>query len=156
MTIAKTAAAKTLTEIVLAVFRINGGILEAAEIIAAPAGLTAARWQVLGAVLGSPKSVAEIARDMGLTRQSVQRLADILVVEKLATYSDNPGHRRAKLFAPTKKGFAAIRRLADRQSNWANRISGGLTVKQLQECLETIRDLSARIESDLPQPKTKA
>src|SRR5687768_12576510 len=62
-----------LTQIVLAVFRLNGDFLAAADEIAAPAGLTAARWQVLGAVLDAPRTVPEIARLMGLSRQGVQR-----------------------------------------------------------------------------------
>ncbi len=39
-------------------------------------GLTSARWQVLGAVAlsGAPQPVASIARNMGLTRQAVQRV----------------------------------------------------------------------------------
>ena len=60
-------------------FRLNGQLLAVAEELARPVGLTAAWWQVLGAALGEPQSVSEIARAMGLTRQSVQRIADLLV-----------------------------------------------------------------------------
>jgi MarR family len=77
-------------------FRLNGQFLALAEELARPAGLTAAWWQVLGAVLGPPLPVAGIAREMGLTRQSVQRIADILVERGVAEYRDNPAHRRAK------------------------------------------------------------
>ncbi len=41
---------------------------------------------------------------MGLTRQSVQRIADLLVERGLAAYADNPAHRRAKLVTPTSAG----------------------------------------------------
>ena len=116
----RTEAGTVLTDVVLAVFRLNGSLLEAADGIAAPAGLTAARWQVLGAILQQPKSVAEIARDMGLTRQSVQRLADILAAEGLAAYAENPAHKRAKLLSMTQAGRAAIERLGERQRVWAN------------------------------------
>ena len=93
----------------LTVFRLNGQFLALAEELARPAGLTAARWQVLGAVLTTPLPVAGIARAMGITRQSVQRLADILVAEGLAEYLPNPTHRRAKLLQPTGAGLAAVR-----------------------------------------------
>ncbi|CAM5481421.1 hypothetical protein SALBM217S_07011 [Streptomyces griseoloalbus] len=63
----------------LGVFRLNGQFLAVAEELARPAGLTAAWWQVLGAVLGEPLPVSGIARAMGITRQSVQRVADLLV-----------------------------------------------------------------------------
>ncbi len=63
-----------LADSALAVFRLNGQFLALAEELARPAGLTAAWWQVLGAVLHGPRSVAGIAREMGMARQSVQRI----------------------------------------------------------------------------------
>ena len=116
-------AGDALTELVLKVFRLNGRFLDVADAITAGTGLTAARWQVLGAVLRQPLSVAGVARSMGLTRQSVQRLADALVEEGLCTYQDNPAHRRAKLLAPTRRGWAAIERIRPIQAAWANRLA---------------------------------
>ncbi|MDX8497662.1 MarR family transcriptional regulator [Mesorhizobium sp. VK4C] len=142
----RTEAADTLTELVLAVFRLNGRFLEAADRLAAPAGLTAARWQVLGAVLKEPKSVAEIGRDMGLARQSVQRLADILAEDGLATYADNPAHRRAKLLSVTEAGWTAVRHIATRQHAWANSVSEGLDPQALKGALALLRVLALRVE----------
>ena len=93
-------------------FKLNGQFLAIAEELAGPAGLTAAWWQVLGAVLGEPLTVAGIAREMGITRQSVQRIADILADRGLARYLPNPAHRRAKLLTPTDEGRAAIARIS--------------------------------------------
>jgi DNA-binding MarR family transcriptional regulator len=143
----KTEAAKLLTEIVLLTFRLEGGFLAAADRISAPAGLTAARWKVLGAVLYEKRSVAEIGRVMGLTRQSVQRLADILVAEGIAAYEDNPAHRSAKLLVPTAEGRARIARLAGRQTNWANRMSAGLDATSLAAARDMLKELIARVES---------
>ncbi|ESX45270.1 MarR family transcriptional regulator [Mesorhizobium sp. C416B] len=142
----RTEAGDVLTEVVLAVFRLNGGFLDAADRLAEPAGLTAARWQVLGAVLKEPKSVADIARHMGLARQSVQRLADILAAEGLAAYADNPAHRRAKLLAMTDAGRAAIRDIGTRQHVWANRISEGIEPRVLETALDLLRMLTKRVE----------
>ncbi|MFJ7129605.1 MarR family winged helix-turn-helix transcriptional regulator [Streptomyces sp. NPDC098101] len=100
-----------LSRTALGVFRLNGQFLAVSEKLAEPAGLTAAWWQVLGAVLPEPLPVAGIARVMGITRQSVQRVADLLVREGLASYEPNPAHRRAKLLAPTDAGRAAVRRV---------------------------------------------
>jgi DNA-binding MarR family transcriptional regulator len=143
----KTEEAKLLTEIVLLTFRLEGGFLAAADRISAPAGLTAARWKVLGAVLYEKRSVAEIGRVMGLTRQSVQRLADILVAEGIAAYEDNPAHRSAKLLVPTAEGRARIARLAGRQTNWANRVSAGLDATSLAAARDMLKELIARVES---------
>jgi DNA-binding MarR family transcriptional regulator len=118
----RSAAGDLLTELLLKVFRLNGRFLDVAGQITQGTGLTAARWQVLGAVLPGPLSVASVARSMGLTRQSVQRLADVLVVEGLCEYRENPAHQRAKLLSPTSDGWAAIRRIHPIQVDWANRV----------------------------------
>ncbi|WP_376703920.1 MarR family transcriptional regulator [Mesorhizobium sp. ISC25] len=143
----RTEAANVLTDLVLAVFRMNGSFLDAADRLAAPTGLTAARWQVLGAVLKEPKSVADIARDMGLARQSVQRLADILAAEGLAAYVDNPAHRRAKLLSITDAGRAAVKNIGTRQHVWANRVSEGMDADALKASLDLLRTLTERVEA---------
>jgi DNA-binding MarR family transcriptional regulator len=143
----KTEAARLLTEIVLLTFRLESGFIEAADRISAPAGLTAARWKVLGAVLHEKRSVAEIGRVMGLARQSVQRLADILVAEGLARYEDNPAHKSAKLLSPTAQGRARIARLAGRQSEWANKVSHGIDPASLTMTRDMLMRLIYRVET---------
>jgi DNA-binding MarR family transcriptional regulator len=115
-----------LTELVLRTFRLNGLFLHQAEELAKPAGLTAAWWQVLGAVLPEPLSVAGIARDMGLARQSVQRTADLLAENGLTEYLPNPAHARARLVAPTAKGWSAIGELREGTVAWARTITDAL------------------------------
>ncbi|MCD7443552.1 MarR family transcriptional regulator [Streptomyces lincolnensis] len=107
----------------LGVFRLNGQFLAVAEELARPAGLTAAWWQVLGAVLKEPLPVSGIARAMGITRQSVQRVADLLVAKGLAEYRPNPAHRRAKLLAPTREGLAAVDRITPGHAAFADRLA---------------------------------
>ncbi|OZC75554.1 MarR family winged helix-turn-helix transcriptional regulator [Rhodococcoides fascians] len=120
----RTPAGDALTSIVLPAFELNGEFLAAAQDITAPAGLTPAWWQVLGATLDEPLAVAEIARrvGLGLARQSVQRTADILVDKGWAEYVDNPRHRRAKLLQPTERGRETVATLRDDQHAWADAV----------------------------------
>jgi DNA-binding MarR family transcriptional regulator len=141
-------AGDVLTDVVLRTFRLNGQLLAAAETMARPAGLTAAWWQVLGAVLRGPLPVSGIARDMGLTRQSVQRIADLLVDRGLAEYLPNPAHRRAKLLRPTEDGWAAIGRLRASQHAFANRISAAVGERDLRHVLRTMDKLIAALVAD--------
>ncbi|MGW4649331.1 MarR family winged helix-turn-helix transcriptional regulator [Kitasatospora sp. NPDC004289] len=135
-------AASSLSRSALAVFRLNGQFLGVAEELAAPAGLTAAWWQVLGAVLSEPLPVAGIARAMGITRQSVQRIADLLVEKGLAEYRPNPAHRRAKLLAPTEEGYAAVARItpghAVTAAALAERLGGEAEFAAVAEVLERL------------------
>ncbi|MFH8579008.1 MarR family transcriptional regulator [Streptomyces zaomyceticus] len=143
------ASQDALSRTALSVFRLNGQFLGVSEKLAEPAGLTAAWWQVLGAVLPEPLPVAGIARVMGITRQSVQRIADLLVREGLAAYEPNPAHRRAKLLAPTEEGRAAIGRIDPGHAELAAALARELggqeafddTVRvlaRLSEALETV------------------
>ena len=141
----RTPAGDALTELVLATFALNGRFLAVAEELARPTGLTAARWQVLGAVLREPRTVAGIARVMGLSRQSVQRLADALVEHGLAEYRDNPAHRRAKLLAATDAGLDAVRAIHPEQVAWADRVTADIDAADLRQALATIERLLDRL-----------
>ncbi|MDT0310546.1 MarR family transcriptional regulator [Streptomyces sp. DSM 44917] len=134
------------------VFRLNGQFLAVAEGLAKPAGLTAAWWQVLGAVLNEPLPVAAIAREMGMARQSVQRVADLLVERGMAAYRANPAHRRAKLLVPTPEGRAAVERISPEHEEFAGRLSRELGGDQeFAAALEALRRLSAALDR-LPSP----
>jgi len=134
-------------------FRLNGQFLAVAEELARPAGLTAAWWQVLGAVLGEPLTVAGIAREMGITRQSVQRIADILADRGLARYLPNPAHRRAQLLTPTDEGRAAIARISPGAAAAAAQLVKVLGRQSLAEAVATLRSLSAALEEAFPARK---
>ncbi|WP_443056767.1 MarR family winged helix-turn-helix transcriptional regulator [Streptomyces sp. NBC_00667] len=134
-----------LSRTALGVFRLNGQFLAVSEELARPAGLTAARWQVLGAVLREPLSVAGIARVMGITRQSVQRIADLLAANGLAEYVPNPAHRRAKLLRPTEEGRAAIARIAPGHAALAHRLAAELGEEAFAETVRTLERLSCAL-----------
>jgi DNA-binding MarR family transcriptional regulator len=126
-------------------FRLNGQFLALAEELARPAGLTAAWWQVLGAVLGEPLTVAGVAREMGITRQSVQRIADLLAERGLAEYLPNPAHRRAKLLTPTEAGRAAIARIGPGHAAAAARLAKALGEQPLADAVAALQALSAAL-----------
>lgn len=145
---AHTEAGTLLTEVVIATFRLNAHLMEAAQQLAAEGGLTASWWQVLGGVLDEPRTVPEIGRRMGMTRQGVQRVADLLVEHGLAEYRPNPAHRRAKLLACTEAGYWAVRRISLAQHPWANRIGERLGAGELRDALAAMNRLIAALEAD--------
>jgi len=128
-------------------FRLNGQFLAIAEELAGPAGLTAAWWQVLGAVLREPLPVSGIARAMGITRQSVQRIADLLVDKGLAEYRPNPAHRRAKLVAVTETGRDAIKRINPQHAVIAQRLADELGPEQFTLTVQVMTRLSAALDA---------
>jgi DNA-binding MarR family transcriptional regulator len=140
-------AQEVFTIAALTSFRLNGQFLAIAEELSRPVGLTAARWQVLGAVLREPLTVAGIARVMGITRQSVQRIADVLVEAGLAEYLPNPAHRRAKLLRATDAGLAAVRRINPQHAALSVRMAEVMGLPALTAAAEALTALSAALDA---------
>ncbi len=138
-------APRLLSAAAMTTFRLNGEFLSVAEGLARPAGLTAAWWQVLGAVLTEPLSVAGIARVMGISRQSVQRIADLLVEKKLAQYQPNPAHSRAKLLQPTKAGRTAIAKINPGHREFAERLAAELGENEFERAVAALERLTSAL-----------
>jgi len=140
------------TDVVLALFRANGLVLAAGHRLAEQEGLTAARWQVLGAVAlaGRPLTVPQIARRMGLTRQAVQATVNQLHRDTLIETSDNPDHRRSPLINLTERGRQQYAALDRQQIAWINELSAGLKLSDLAAAARLLQDLSDRLENAPP------
>jgi len=132
---------------ILEVFRLNGLLLAAGDRLTQPAGLSSARWQVLGVVEHGPISVPHVARVMGLTRQSVQQTADGLEKDGFILYADNPHHRRSRLMRLTPQGKEALAYVAQRQEQWASQVAGTLNLADLHTAVGTLRQVRQILEA---------
>ncbi len=141
-----------VTELVLETFRLNGRLLATGDALIADLGLTSARWQVIGAVslARAPLPVAHIARNMGLTRQAVQRLANDLAREGLVRFAPNPHHQRAKLVLLTRKGETAFIAAMKRWEPFAKSLAGGLSARELKLAVAALRTIRQRLDQTEP------
>ncbi len=141
----------TLTDLILETFRLNGALLIAGDELVADLDLTSARWQVLGTIAMSPTAlpVAHIARNMGLSRQAVQRVANELGEKKLLRFAPNPHHQRAKLVVLTTKGRAVADAAMDRQRPWANTLALGVSDPEITLAFNVLRTLRTKLESQI-------
>jgi DNA-binding MarR family transcriptional regulator len=144
-----TPEAAALTELILEVFRVNGDLLAEGDRIAGQHGQSSARWQVLGAIVEQVRTVPGIAREMGLTRQSVQRTVDVLESEGIVEYLDNPAHRRSRLVAMTPRGRDIYRKILARQVQWSNGLAEemGTGQQDIRRALVLLRGLRAQLEA---------
>ncbi len=145
-----TAAGAVLTDLILETFRLNGRLLAAGDHLTNDLGLTSARWQVVGAIEEVPLPVAQIARNMGLTRQAVQRVANVLADEGLVRFEENPNHRRAQLVRLTAEGRDALAEVSRRQVEWSNRHAKNLSLEEIEEALQVLRTFRQGLEADVP------
>lgn len=149
MNAGRTARGEAATDVVVRTFQANGAFLAAGDRLAAEEGLTSARWQVMGALAleGRPLTVPQIARRMGLTRQSVQATVKRLLAAGLVEADGNPDHRRSPLIRQTELGNAKYDRLQRRQAKWINELSIGLNVSELATTARVLEELTGRLDS---------
>jgi DNA-binding MarR family transcriptional regulator len=129
----RTPAGDAFTTVVLQVLKLSGLLTMAGDELAKVGGQTGARWQVLAAIEHSPASVARISRLMGLARQSVQRIADLLERDGLASFEANPDHLRAKLLRLTPAGMSALRAIQIAQAPWADQLGAEIGENDLEQ-----------------------
>lgn len=138
------------TALVVEAFRFHGVLLALGNRLCAGTGLTSARWQVLGAIaLAGPLTVAQIARTMGLTRQSVQRLVDDLEAAGIVQRTAHPESRRARLVALTQAGAAVYAQVEKRERPWANRAAARVPKAELVTTLRVLRGIRGKVETEL-------
>lgn len=144
----RTPAGAAVSELIVAIFRLNGRLLVSGDRLVASLGLTSARWQVLGAIAFSPmpEPVARLARNMGLNRQGVQRIVGELVAEGFVELKDNPHHRTAKLVVMTAKGLKAFDAAMRLQTPWVNMLGEGFDPKSIEKAGRVLEELRQRLE----------
>jgi DNA-binding MarR family transcriptional regulator len=142
----RTPQGEEMSRLVWDILQTANRLTDSGNRLSAPFGLTAARWQVMGAITREALTIAEIARRLSQTRQGVQRLADELVRDGLAAYSPNPRHLRAKLLAPTTRGAASYRELMKAQAKWINALSADLRVEDIAAARGVLAKLNSGLE----------
>jgi DNA-binding MarR family transcriptional regulator len=117
----------------------------AGDDLVADLGLSAARVQILDVLAArGPRTVSQIARSLGLSRQAVQRVAGDLVAHRFATYANNPDHARAPLVTMTDQGRAAQAEAARRKALWRETLADGLTPTWLDMASELMTLIARR------------
>jgi DNA-binding MarR family transcriptional regulator len=144
-----TVAAVAFTDLVLTVFRLNSELVAAGDRMTKDLRLSSARWQILGQIAHGNETltVSQIARNMGLQRQTVQPQVDALAKDGLLEFADNPNHRRAKLIRMTATGRRSYREALRRQVGWSNQTARGISAKTLTQTNETMRILLERLQA---------
>ncbi|MDP6734356.1 MAG: MarR family transcriptional regulator [Gammaproteobacteria bacterium] len=140
-------AADAIVELISQSFRLNSRLQATADRMARDAGLTGTRWQVLNAVAQAtrPATISDIARWMGLARQSVQQVANALAEDKLIAYQPNPKHRRAPLVVVTKKAAKLLEQLDDQRYAWARAVATTLPVADIKVANEVLRAVREKL-----------
>jgi DNA-binding MarR family transcriptional regulator len=121
-------AAALIPLIIADIYQLAGQLRRNADAIAGTIGQTQARWQVLSAASAEPKTVPQIARRLGIARQNVQRVADLLIDEGLAMLSPNPDHKTSPFLVLTEAGRSAFTQLMTHGRSYHRELADELDV----------------------------
>jgi DNA-binding MarR family transcriptional regulator len=154
----RTPAGEAATEVILSVFRANGLLLAGGDVLSGSEGLTSARWQVIGAIALAerPLTVPQIARRMGITRQSVHATVKRLIADGLVELAPNVDHRRSQFVRLTELGKRSYAALDSRQAEWVNRLARGIDRAELDTTARVLAELSARLEAEAEPARSAA
>jgi len=148
----RTHSLNLLPLIIADVYELAGRFRERGETIAQKVGQTQARWQVMSVASGTPLTVAQVARRLGVSRQNVQRIADALVRECWASFERNPDHSGSPFLVLNERGLAALAEI----TAGAKAYHAGITAKLVPAELKSIqRGLRRLLDATAKSPQSK-
>jgi DNA-binding MarR family transcriptional regulator len=156
MTSATRSAADAFQDVLLGLFQLHGRVLDAADVMSGGFGLTGARWQVMKVAARQAMTVSQIARRLGLKRQSVQRTVDQLAEQGIIELQPNRDHLRAGLVTLSTEGSRILAALESRQQAWLARCLRGLTRAELERLAHSLAALAGRVEAATDHETTAA
>lgn len=144
------AAVDVLPRLVADVFHLAGVFRRRGEEIAGTAGRTQAEWQLLSAISDGARTVPQVARRLGLARQSVQRTADHLGAASLVRFMQNPDHKKSTLLELTSAGRTALDRINAAAAAFHGEITREVEARALVQAERFLRKMC-----DTLDPKTR-
>lgn len=144
---ARRTADDAFQDVLLGLFQLHGRVLDAADVMSGGVGLTGARWQVMKVSARQAMTVSQIARRLGLKRQSVQRTVGQLAGQGLVEMQPNADHARAGLVALSAEGRRTLTSLEVRQQAWLGRCLHGVARADLERLAQALGSLAGRVES---------
>lgn len=109
------------------------------------AGLLSATRCVLRLLLEGPKTVPQLARIRGTSRQNVQIQVNRLQREGLLAFVSNPAHRRSALVSLTQDGQDVMASAVRAEQNFADGLSLQVSQSEVRTVVELLRRLRESI-----------
>jgi DNA-binding MarR family transcriptional regulator len=138
------AAVDALPLLIADIFQAAGALRRQGDLNAGAAGQTQARWQVLSVLSEGDWTVPRVARRLGITRQGVQRVADILEADGLVTMDPNPDHERSPLLHLTSAGRDTLAQITQEARLWHQHTGAGLDPDDIDRARHVLRALTER------------
>ena len=134
------------------IIRINGAFLEVAEMICSDDELiTVPIWRVIAVIRLRPMTVSDVAKYLGIKRQSVQSTVNQMKTRGLINFRKNPNHKTSHLIVLTKKGNDKVDDILKYQKKLTEVFIDGIdiTMKEVVSSREFLRSLRENSEKNI-------
>jgi DNA-binding MarR family transcriptional regulator len=138
------------------IFESAGLFRRQGEIIATALGQTQARWGVMSGAHDEVRTVPQIARRQGMSRQSIQRTANELVKDGLAEFQTNPDHRSSPVLVLTPKGTKIHEDIMQKARKYHQHSLEVVSEEEIDKICEGLQRINSRLRQTLQQGKTTA
>jgi DNA-binding MarR family transcriptional regulator len=139
-----------VADLVVAVYDTATALRRLGDAEAGVEGQTQARWQVMNVASAGAWTVPQIARRLGVQRQSVQRIVDRLRDDGLAELNPNPDHATSPIVGLTEPGgrvLSSINAVADR---WHDAVASAADPEALRVTVRLLEWLRSSANSSDP------
>jgi DNA-binding MarR family transcriptional regulator len=119
-------------------------------------GQTQARWQVINVAAAGTWTVPQIARRLGVQRQSVQRIVDRLHDDGLVRLDPNPDHATSPIVHPTERGAAVLSNINAVADRWHRAIAAAADPADVRTTAQFLAWLAASASPADPTPAPDA
>jgi DNA-binding MarR family transcriptional regulator len=99
---------------------------------------------VLRLIAEGPITVAFVARLLGANRQTIQKIADNLVKEKICIFTDNFQHSRSKLLRLTPRGKRLLSKESKNFEFIARNATNSIGLTELRDAMRVVESLNWR------------
>ncbi len=138
-------ATRALRDLARSVERTARALRKASEMRNADFGLTGVQRAVMEAIREGPRTVPDIARERGVTRQHVQAGVDALAASGLVLRSRNPANAKSWLIGMSRKGQAVYQTLQSREALALRTLSDRLSAAELEAADAALRTILTRL-----------
>jgi DNA-binding MarR family transcriptional regulator len=127
-----------------AVTSLSSTLRRAGEVVHGQGGLTAVQRELLSQLLDDgPRTVPDVARSRGVSRQNVQTVVNALAARGLLQSAANPRHRRSARIELTPSGRSTALDIRRREGQVAADLVPDIDAADLDRAAETLRRLQA-------------
>jgi DNA-binding MarR family transcriptional regulator len=136
-------AREELALLIADLFEAAGALRRHGDQLAAVAGQTQARWQLLSVISEGEWTAPRVARRLGITRQAVQRVAKPLAEDGLLSLEPNPDHQTSVILRATPEGQKALEEITAAARDWQTRAAAELSPSELAATRSVVRRIIA-------------